>query len=163
MKAAIVYYSMSGNVQWVAQCVADKIGADLIEIKPVKAYPDKGFKKFLWGGKCAVMGEKPALEPYVFDGAAYDTVIFGTPVWASNIVPPLRTFVQENADALKGKKLAAILCYAGGGADKAIVKLKAVLGVESIAAELILVDSKDKPKAEDAEKIEAFCQVVSAE
>jgi len=157
MKSVIVYYSMSGNVCMVAEEVAKHLGADLLEIKPVKAYPDKGIIKFLWGGKCAVMGETPKLEPYTFDAEGYDTIIFGTPVWASNITPPLRSFIKENADALNGKRVAAFVCYAGGGADKAIGKLKALLGVATLAGELILVDPKDKPQAEHLSQIEAFC------
>ena len=70
MKTAIVYYSMSGNVEQTANAVADAIGADLIRLQPEKAYPDKGAKKFLWGGKSALMGETPTLQSYTFDAAA---------------------------------------------------------------------------------------------
>lgn len=42
MKTAIVYYSMSGNTAAAARKVAESIRADLIEIKPEKAFPDKG-------------------------------------------------------------------------------------------------------------------------
>jgi hypothetical protein len=38
----------------------------------VKAYPTKGFRKFLWGGKSAVMAEKPKLLPYKFNADAGD-------------------------------------------------------------------------------------------
>ena len=31
----------------------------------MKAYPTKGFRKFLWGGKSAVMAEKPKLLPFM--------------------------------------------------------------------------------------------------
>ena len=55
MKTAIVFYSMNGNTAMVARKLAEGINADLIEIKPEKSYPDKGFKKFLWGGKSAVI------------------------------------------------------------------------------------------------------------
>ena len=64
MKTAIVYYSMTGNAKYVAGKIAEKIDADIIRIEPVKAYPDKGAKKFIWGEKSAVMGENPALQPY---------------------------------------------------------------------------------------------------
>ena len=52
MKTAIVYYSMGGNTAYIAARIAKKLAAnvDVIELTPVKAYPDKGFKKFLWGG-----------------------------------------------------------------------------------------------------------------
>ena len=41
---------MHGNVRYVAEKVAKGLGADLIEIKPVKAYPDKGAMQIIWGG-----------------------------------------------------------------------------------------------------------------
>ena len=53
MKTAIVYYFMSGNTAYVADRLREQLDSevDLIEIKPVKAFPDSGFKKFLWGRK----------------------------------------------------------------------------------------------------------------
>lgn len=157
MKTAIVYYSMSGNTKYVADKISEKIEADIIRIEPVKAYPNKGAKKFIWGGKSAVMGEKPRLQPYEFSTEDYDRIILGTPVWASNFAPPIRTFIKENPD-ISGKKIAIFTCFSGGGADKAIEKMKKYIGIEKIEAELILVDPKDNMKAEDDETIEMFCQ-----
>ena len=161
MKTAIVYYSMSGNTKYVADKIADEIKAseevDIIRIEPKKAYPDKGAKKFLWGGKSAVMGEKPALLPYEFKIETYDRIIFGTPVWASTFAPPLRTFINENPD-VKDKKIAVFTCFSGGGADKAIDKMKKYIGIEKFEAELILTDPKDNVKEEDNVKISEFCK-----
>ena len=156
MKTAIVYFSLNGNTEFVASAVAGRLGAELIRLTPKKAFPDSGFKKFLWGGKSAMMKEKPELEPYEFDAEKYGRVIFGTPVWASRFTPPLRTFVSENADALKGKRFAVFTCFSGGGADKAIARLKELLGAD-LDAELILVDPKDKPSEENEAKIAGFC------
>jgi flavodoxin len=82
---------MSGNTAYVADRLKEQLGSevDLIEIKPVKAFPDSGFKKFLWGGKSAVMAQKPKLQPYTFDAEKYDQIIIGFPVWASRIAPPI--------------------------------------------------------------------------
>lgn len=157
MKTAIVYYSMSGNTEYVAERIAKEINADLIPIFPEKSFPDKGFKKFLWGGKSAVMGEMPNLLPYTFDAEKYDSVIFGTPVWASNFTPPIRTFISKNRDNLKNKKISAFLCFAGGGGQKALDKLKSFLEIPDFASSLILTDPKDKPKAEYESKILEFC------
>ena len=157
MTTAIVYYSMSGNTKYVADKIAERIEADMIRIDPVKAYPDTGTKKFIWGGKSAVMGEKPALHPYEFNVEKYDRIIFGTPVWASTFAPPIRTFIKENPD-IHGKKLAVFTCFSGGGADKAIEKMKKYIGIEKFEAELVLVDPKENMKAEDDEKIGVFCQ-----
>lgn len=157
MKTAIVYYSMSGNTKMAAEKIANEISADPIEIKPVKDYPDKGARKFLWGGMKAVMGEKPKLQPYDFDGS-YDRIILATPVWASSFTPPIRTFITENRDVLKGRRFAVCVCYAGGGADKAIEKLRQFLDIERFDAQLILVDPKDQPTQENEEKIQDFCE-----
>ena len=157
MKTAIVYYSMSGNTRQTAATIAKALSADLIEIKPVKDYPDKGARKFIWGGMKAVMGEKPQLQPYRFDGA-YDRIIFGTPVWASSFTPPIRSFITENQEKLSGKSFAAFVCFSGGGADKALLKLRQFLEIDSFIAELILVDPKDRPTPENEEKLQVFCK-----
>ena len=157
MKTIIVYYSMGGNTQWAAEKIAEQLGADLLRIEPQKAYPDKGFKKFFWGGKAAVMAETPALDPYEFDASAYERVIFGFPVWAGNVTPPLRTFVKENKAAMRNFSKAAFACQSGSGAEKAFEKLKEALGVSSLEAELVLIDPKDRPDAANEQKITDFC------
>ena len=161
MKTAIVYYSLEGNTKYTADKIADLLKAscevDIIRIEPEKAYPDKGFKKFFWGGKSAVMAEAPTLQPYEFDAEQYDRIIFGTPVWASTFTPPIRTFINENP-AVKEKQIAVFTCFSGGGADKALKKLQAYLEMEKFVAELILVDPKDNIKEEDNVLIEEFCK-----
>ena len=78
MKTLIVYYTLEGNTHYAAKKRASKIGADVLRIKPVKKYPKKGFRKFFWGGKSAVMAETPELEPYTFDASSYDRIVFGS-------------------------------------------------------------------------------------
>ena len=58
----------------------------------------------------------------------------------------------------KTKKLAVLACFSGGGGDKAISKLKEMLGVASLEAELVLVDPKDRPDPEKDRQIEVFCK-----
>lgn len=163
MRTAIVYYSMSGNTAYAAEKIADGIKAlgeaDIIRIEPKKAYPDKGAKKFFWGGKSAVMGESPALQPYEFNIEKYDRIIFGTPVWAGTFAPPLRTFINENPD-VKDKKIAVFTCFSGGGAEKAIDKMKKYVGIEKFEAELVLINPKERVKEEDDEKIVEFCSAL---
>ena len=155
MKTAIVYYSMAGNTAWTAKKLAEGLDADLIEIRPVKAYPDKGIRKFLWGGKSAVMAETPALETYDFAAGTYDWIVIGFPVWAGNMAPPIRTLVKENRDAIAVKQVFAFACQSGNGAEKAFEKLKACIG-HNLSGTMILIDPKDKPKEENDRKIEEF-------
>lgn len=154
MKTAIVFYSQSGNVRWVAQQMAEILKADLIELECVKQYPDKGFKKFYWGGKSAVMQETPKLQPYVFNGEEYDRIILGSPVWASNIAPPLRTFIKENQEALVEKKTAAFVCMSGSGGQKALNKLEKLV---TLCAQLVLIDPLERPSRDNDALIRDFC------
>ena len=163
MKTAIVYYSMSGNTAETAGKLAGALGADLIEIKPEKAYPDKGIRKFLWGGMKAVMAETPALQPYEFRAEEYDRIVIGFPVWASNMAPPLRTFVKDNGAALADKKIAAFACQGGSGAEKALAKLAECLGREKLEASMILNDPKVRPSEENGQKIREFAEKLAAE
>ena len=155
MKAAIIYFSQSGNTQYVAKKLAAALNADLIPLVPRKAYPDSGFKKFFWGGKSALMGNKPDLEPYAFDGDAYDRIIFGSPVWAGTFAPPLRTFVEDNRTALQGKRLSAFFCCSGGP-GKVLDKFKAFLACDRLEQGFILIDPKDKPFPETEEMIKGY-------
>jgi flavodoxin len=155
MKTLIVYYTLEGNTHYAAKKIASQLDADVLRVKPVKTYPRKGFRKFLWGGKSAVMAETPELEPYTFDASAYDRIVFGFPVWAGNVTPPLRTFIKEND--LSGKRFAAFACQSGAGAEKAFEKLKTALGIRELDAELVLIDPKTKPDPINEKKISGFC------
>lgn len=157
MKSIIIYYSMSGNVEQTANKIAQQLDAEVLRIEPQTAYRDKGLKKFLWGGKSALMGETPALKPYTFNADEYERIIIGTPVWASTFTPPIRTFIDENKAALTDKHIAMFTCLSGAGAQKAITKLKDYLGIAAFDAELVLIDPKDKVNADNDKKIEDFC------
>ena len=156
MSTWIVYYSLEGNTDYAAQQIAGQLGAKLLRLKPVKAYPTGGFRKFFWAGKSAVMAEMPALEPYRFDAADCDCVVFGFPVWAANVAPPIRSFIADND--LQGKRVAAFVCQSGSGAEKALGRLKVALDVEALEAELVLIDPKSRPDPANEGKIEEFCR-----
>ena len=160
MKTAVVFYSQSGNTEYAAERIAEKLGADLVRVEPVKPYPTTGFRKFFVGGKSAVMKEKPQLKPYEFRAEEYERVIVGMPVWASGVTPPIRTFVAENRGALAGKRIAAFACCSGGGADKALESLRAALGIEAFEAVTVLIDPMTRPSDDNEEKIASFCAVL---
>ena len=154
MRTAVVYYSLQGNIRYVAEKVAKELGADLIELIPVKAYPDKGMKKFIWGGSAVTFKKKPELEPYKFNSADYERVIIATPVWAGGFTPPVRTFLEDND--LTGKKISVIASSAGGNSAKCIEAVRIASKADSLEAELSLVDPKDQPSEEKEQKIAEF-------
>ena len=162
MRAVIVCYSLTGNTAWAVRHIAKVLDAGIVELRPCKAYPDRGVKKFLWGGKSAMMGERPALEPYAFDAAQYDCVILAAPLWAGRIAPPLNSFLCEQSGALAGKRIGALICCSGGRDTKAFAQIREHLGGEDLIT-LRLVDPKDRPDPENEVRMDAFCRTLSGE
>ena len=158
MKKLIVYYSLTGNCDYVAEKISKNIDADVVKLIPKKLYPDKGFKKYFWCGKSAVMNEEVELEKYNIDFDKYNQIIFGTPVWAGTFAPPLRTFINDNKKQIINKKISLFVCCGGGNTDKTINRLKELLELDEFDETLILVDPKDKPNIDNDKKIDNFCK-----
>lgn len=155
-KAAVIFYSMTGNVRFIAGKLAEALGADAIELVPEKAYPDKGFKKFFWGGKSAVMKEKPALVGLEFDAEKYGLVIIGTPVWAGTMAPPVRSFLAGYGDALKDKKLAFFSCCSGSDGTKATDRMRALAGAAEDSPSAFFTDPLTRPDPKNDRLLAGF-------
>lgn len=95
MKKLVIYYSFEGNTRFVAESIARETGAELLELKPKKEMKGHGFSKFIWGGRQVMLKIKPELEPLAKNPAEYDFIFIGTPVWASNFAPALRSFFSQ--------------------------------------------------------------------
>ncbi len=112
MKVLIAYYSYEGNTKLLAETMSKEIDADLLQIIPEKEMKSKGFMKFVWGGKQAVMGDKPPIKKLEIDPMDYDLTIIGTPVWAGRPAPPIKTFMVDHLPP--GKDLAFFYSFEGG-------------------------------------------------
>nr|MBQ6242845.1 flavodoxin [Lachnospiraceae bacterium] len=164
MKTLIVYYSLEGNTAYIADKLAARLNADTLRLVPKKAYKNKGLSKFLWGGKSALMAEQPELEPYEADPAAYEQIIFGFPVWASRLTPPLRTFISENQRALKAvTHISAFACQSGMGGEKALQNLADCLGIPALENKAIFIDPLKHEKEANEAKFEDFCKMLEFE
>lgn len=139
----VVYYSLSGNTQFMAEEIQNYIGADLLFIEPMEQkIKPKGVMKFVWGGSQVKMKKKPELMPYTVDWEQYDTIILGTPIWASRHVPVLYAFLDR--EAIQGKDIAMFCCHAGGGQGKAFTKMKEQLPSNRFIGEIDFRDPKTR-------------------
>ena len=143
--------------------MAKKLDADVLRLIPKKAYKDKGFAKFFWGGKSAVMAESPKLEEYDADLSAYERIVFGFPVWASNFTPPLRTFIRDNKSALQDKSIAAFACQSGAGAEKALAKLEHFIGAGPFSATAVFIDPRQRQTESTDAAIDEFAEKLRAQ
>ena len=153
MKSLIVFYSLEGHTKFIANIIAEELQCDLLELKPEKEIPKTGFRKFFWGGKSAIFKEKPTLQNKIPNLKEYDTILIGTPIWASTYAPPVNTFVSDNE--IKQKKFCFFACHGGGGAKKCFKKLEGVLAGNIILGTIDFIDSNDDEK-EKRDKVKSW-------
>ena len=119
MKCAVVYYSWSGNTRFAAEAIAKKTGADLFEIKAEKPY-NSDFQECCDEARPECYGKKlrPVKPIEGLDLAKYDLVFVGSPNWWGTMAPPVRTWVTQSKDALKGKTVCLFQTHGGGGMQR---------------------------------------------
>ena len=110
-KTLIVYYSFEGSTRLISETIATVLDADILECKPIKDLKSKGFSKYFWGGRQVMFKKKPDLRSFEKDPENYEMIIIGTPVWAYNVTPAIRSFLSQTT--LKDKKIALFCCHEG--------------------------------------------------
>lgn len=112
MKKLIVFYSFEGSTRLIAETIAREIGADLLELKPKKEkVKTHGLAKYFWGGRQVFFKEKPELENFDKNPNDYDLIFIGSPVWAWNCAPAMRSFLDSQN--LNNKKIVLFCAYEG--------------------------------------------------
>ena len=119
MKCAVVYFSWSGNTRFAAETIAKKTGADLYEIKAETPY-NSNYGKCCDEAKPECYGKtlRPIKPIEGLDLAKYDLVFVGSPNWWGTMAPPVRTWVTQSKEALKGKKVCLFQTHGGGGMQR---------------------------------------------
>lgn len=103
MKTILIYYSYTGHTKMIAQRIQEKLGCDILELKPVKPYSKdydevvKEYQNNETAKKC------DPIQDISIQIDSYDTVILGTPVWWYTVAPVVRTFLTQYS--LEGKKI----------------------------------------------------------
>ena len=120
-KVAVVYFSWSpdGNTRFAAQTIAAKAGAKIFEIKAEKPY-STNYRTCCDEAKPECYGKqlRPIQKIEGLDLAQYDVIFVGTPNWWGTMAPPVRTWVTQNAAALKGKTVCLFQTNGGGGMQR---------------------------------------------
>ncbi len=100
-KVLIVYYSMSGNTDKVANSIKELTGGDIFSIETVENYARADIEDI--AKKQISEGYKPKLANSVSNITQYDTIFIGSPVWWFSVTPPVMSFLSQYD--LKGKKV----------------------------------------------------------
>lgn len=148
MNALIVYYSRTNVTKGIANLIQKELNCDIEEITDDGKY--EGKLGFLKGGMNATMGRPSDINPISKNPADYDLVIIGTPVWSSNMAPPIFTYLIQNRDKIKS--MASFCTCMGGGYDKALERIAEVSGKEQISTMFLTSKDIENP----SEKINNF-------
>ena len=102
-----------GNTAVVAGIIADKLGADLFEIKTVKNYPVNYDECTKVASREKSENARPELATRVENFDDYDTVFIGAPIWYGDVPMCVYTF-HESYD-FSGKKIIPFVTHGGSG------------------------------------------------
>lgn len=118
MKKIFIYYSLTGNGDYLAELLQEK-GFDVRKVIEKKKMPKSFFFMILAGGFRAGMKLKGKLIDYNNNVEEYDEIVIGSPVWNGQFPPAINSVLAQTN--LKGKKI-AFLFYSGSGDTPKVIK-----------------------------------------
>jgi flavodoxin len=131
MKNAIIYYSYSGNTKLVAEALSlalsKKGGVQMIDLQA----RDESHTFF---GQCkrAFWHKRAKLKPAKFDLSGYETICFGTPVWAFGPAPAMNAYLDQ-CSGVAGKKVILFTTYGSGvGNQRCLNFMQALLAKKGV-------------------------------
>lgn len=128
MKALVAYYSRTGTTKKIAEEISRLLKCDMESI--VDRKNRAGIIGYLYAGRDASRKKLTEIAEAKFDPASYDLVTVGTPVWASTVSAPVRTYLSRHKDSF-GKM--AFFCTCGGGKGRAFEEMEMAAGKKPLA------------------------------
>lgn len=145
MKTLIVYYSLSGNTQRVANMIHDFIPDACIErIETVEPYTGSSDKISKQGEEEIANDFKPKIKPLKYDFKDFDRIIIGTPTWWYCMAPAVSSYF-EGKD-FSGKDVALFMTNAGWYGMVIEQMKKACKGANILGTKKVFFDSEELSK-----------------
>lgn len=150
MKTLIIYYSLSGNTEKIANILADKLAADKEQV--LKQSKRTGFFGVLRSLFQVLLNKPCLIEILEVDPSQYDLVIIGTPVWMMRLPPPIRALIYQQKP--KFSKV-AFFCTEGSSGGNAVLKSMAKL-CEKTPIETLEIRESEIADFEQSRKLTDF-------
>lgn len=116
-KSLIIYYSLSGNTKTVVNYLQGLVGAEVMEIKPVRPYPDDFHAVVEQAREERRTNFLPPIQALTHEPNEYDIIYLGFPIWGNTIPQPMATFLSQNN--LAGKIIIPFCTHDGYGVGRA--------------------------------------------
>lgn len=112
----VVFVTRTGHARQLAAMIGKETSFPVAEIGD--KVDRKGFFGFMKAGFQAVNKKATPISDPGVSLADKNIIILVQPIWASSIVPPLRTWLQSHTNELTGKKIALLVTNKGGPVEK---------------------------------------------
>jgi len=120
MKTLVVYYSLTGKTEIVAQALANELRGDLRRVEDVEK-PSVTWWFILTRAISAIRGLGSEINPVDTSFQGYDRVFVGSPVWWGSPSTPINAFIAR-AD-FTGKEGIPFMTMGGNDASGALKKM----------------------------------------
>jgi flavodoxin len=152
MTVLVSYFSHTGHTKLIADAIAELCQADVERIEEVK--PRKGVLGYFTAGRDAWRKRASEIRPVERDPATYDLVVVGTPVWAWNLSPAVRTYLTAHGDRVT--RIAFFCTQGGSGAEGVFKQMQELCGQRPVAT-LAIAEGEVK-KNDYAAKVRSFVE-----
>jgi flavodoxin len=150
MKTLVVYYSLSGNTQKVAEAIANRFEADVIRLEDRRSRTGLfGMLRTIYQTLFSRPGKirNPRIDPY-----EYDLLILGSPIWLMKLIPPIRSYILKEKDRFNK---VAFFCTEGSSGGSKVFKTMGILCDKQPIATLEMTE-KDIKSDQCNQKIDTF-------
>ena len=152
MKTLVIYYSLSGNTQKVAEAIANTFKADINRLK------DRRSRTGLFGilrTMYQVLFSRPGKIRFAHtDPYEYDLLILGAPVWIMKLAPPMRSYILKEKDRFN--KVAFFCTEGSSGASRAFKTMESLCAKKPVAT--LEVTAADIQSGQYQEKTHTFAE-----
>lgn len=109
----VLYFSMSGNTETVANFIHDEVGGDIIKLETTQEYPENYNDLVDYAQEEQRDNARPELATTIDNIDDYDIIFLGYPNWWGDMPMPIYTFLDEYD--LSGKTIAPFITHGGSG------------------------------------------------
>ena len=109
----ILYFSMSGNTETVANYIHEEIGGDIVKLETVQTYPEDYDELVDYAREEQRDNTRPELKRAIENIEQYDTIFLGYPNWWGDMPMPIYSFLDQYD--LSNKTIAPFITHGGSG------------------------------------------------
>lgn len=121
-KTLVLYFSRSGNTRQLATMIHNRVGGDIVEIKPLKPYPEDYNACVDLAKQEQKQKARPKLAADIPGLNTYHTIFIGYPNWWGTM--PMLFFTLLEANNMAGKTLVPFCTHGGSNFGNSLHDLK---------------------------------------